>query len=100
MRFRLNITIGMTLLSIAGCMHADLVVKNGTIVTMDDRFGEVQAVAMRDGRIVAVGNDADIARYVGRKTRVIDLEGRFAMPGFIEGHGHFTGIGSPTIRAP
>jgi predicted amidohydrolase YtcJ len=76
---------------------ADLVLRNGRIVTLDDRMPEGQALASRGGKIVAVGTNADIARYVGPSTQVIDLAGQFAMPGFIEGHGHFTGIGESKL---
>jgi hypothetical protein len=72
---------------------ADLVLRGGRLVTLDDRVPEAQALAARDGRIVAVGSDAEIAEHIGPSTQVIDLNGQFAMPGFIEGHGHFTGIG-------
>ena len=77
---------------------ADLVLRNGRIVTLDDRAPEAQALAARGGRIVAVGTTADLARYVGPNTQVIDLNGQFAMPGFIEGHGHFTGIGEGKLN--
>jgi len=76
---------------------ADLVLRNGRVVTLDDRVPEGQALASRGGKIVAVGTNADIARYVGPSTQVIDLAGQFAMPGFIEGHGHFTGIGESKL---
>jgi predicted amidohydrolase YtcJ len=72
---------------------ADLVLRGGRIVTLDDRQPEVEALAARDGRIVAIGTGADVAPYIGPSTQVIELSTRFAMPGFIEGHGHFAGIG-------
>jgi predicted amidohydrolase YtcJ len=72
---------------------ADLVLKNGKIVTLDERTPVVQALAARGGRIVAVGRDDEIAKHMGDHTQVIDLGGKFAMPGFIEGHGHFTSLG-------
>jgi predicted amidohydrolase YtcJ len=72
---------------------ADLVLRNGKIVTMDDRQPVVAALAARGGRIVAVGRNEDVAKLVGDKTKVLDLAGRFAMPGFIEGHGHYVGLG-------
>src|ERR1700704_891064 len=75
---------------------ADLVLRGGRIVTLDDKAPEVQALAARDGRIVAIGSNADIAGYIGSSTQVIDIQ--FAMPGFIEGHGHFTGIGENKIN--
>ena len=76
---------------------ADLVLQGGKIVTVDDAFGIVEALAARGGRIVAVGTAEEIGTYVGPATRVIDLQGRTAVPGFIEGHGHFTGIGEAAL---
>ena len=72
---------------------ADLVIRNGKVVTMDSAKPVAQAVAVTHGRIDAVGSNAEIANYVGPSTKVIDLDGRLAIPGFIEGHGHFTGVG-------
>lgn len=66
----------------------------GTIATVDANNTEVEALAIRDGRIVAVGTTAEIEAMVGPDTEVIDLEGRFAMPGFVESHGHFVGLGN------
>src|SRR6476620_2515031 len=77
---------------------ADLVLRNGRIVTVDDRMPEAQALAARGGKIVFVGTSADAQKFVGPSTQVIDLQGQFAMPGFIEGHGHFTGIGANRIN--
>jgi predicted amidohydrolase YtcJ len=72
---------------------ADLVLHNGRIVTVDEAQPEAEAVAIRGDRILAVGSDAEIRRHIGRDTEVIDLAGRLAIPGFIEGHGHFMGLG-------
>jgi predicted amidohydrolase YtcJ len=72
---------------------ADLVLRNGKVVTVDHELGTVAALACRGGRIVAAGTNDEIARHVGDHTTVLDLRGRLALPGFIEGHGHFTGIG-------
>lgn len=77
---------------------ADLVLRNGNVVTVDDENPSAQAIAVRDGLIVAVGSDAAIEAYVGVATQVIDLDGKTAIPGFIEGHGHFTGVGLSTLQ--
>jgi predicted amidohydrolase YtcJ len=77
---------------------ADLVLRNGVIVTVDDARPEAQAVAIRGHTIVALGTDEEIGRYVGRRTQVIDLAGRLAIPGFIEGHGHFMGVGQAKMN--
>ena len=76
---------------------ADLVLTNGRIITMDDARPEGEAIAMTAGKVTYVGTGVDIMRYIGKKTEVIDLNGALAMPGFIEGHGHFTGIGEAKL---
>jgi len=77
---------------------ADLVLRGGKIVTLDATKPEVQALAARNGAVVALGTNAEIARYVGPATQVVELRGRLAIPGFIEGHAHFTGIGELKIQ--
>ena len=72
---------------------ADLVLLGGRVVTVDPEWPEAEAVAVRDGRIAAVGTTAEIEATAGPDTEVIELEGRLAIPGFIEGHGHFMGVG-------
>src|SRR4051794_35906355 len=72
---------------------ADLVLRNGKIVTMSTGSPVVQALAVRGEKISAIGSDADAAKWIGPRTQVIDLHGMLAIPGFIEGHGHFTGVG-------
>ena len=76
---------------------ATLVLNQGRIVTVDDRKPEAQALAARGDTIVAIGTNEEIAAYVGPQTRVVDLRGRLAIPGFIDGHGHFTGVGEARI---
>jgi len=73
---------------------ADLVLRNGKIVTLEQGAPTVQALAARDGRIVAVGSNKAVDALVGPSTRVINLSQRLAIPGFIEGHGHFTELGA------
>ena len=77
---------------------ADLVLRGGRIITLDATTPEATALAARNGAIVALGADAAIARYVGPATQVIDLNGQLAVPGLIEGHGHFTGVGESLIN--
>ena len=69
---------------------ADLVLLNGTIVTVDARDTIAEAVAIRDGRIVVVGRTADARKLIGENTRVIDLAGKTATPGLIDTHVHFS----------
>ncbi|MGH7462192.1 MAG: amidohydrolase, partial [Longimicrobiales bacterium] len=72
---------------------ATLVLRNGKVVTVDSAKPEAQAIAMRGSTIVAVGSNEEIDRLVGDSTEVIDLNGRLAIPGFIESHGHYMGLG-------
>lgn len=66
----------------------DLILHNGKILTVDERFGVAQAVAVRGDRIAAVGSSADLCAYAGPRTRVIDLQGKTVIPGLIDGHAH------------
>jgi predicted amidohydrolase YtcJ len=77
---------------------ASLVLQNGRIVTVDEAKPEAQAMAVRGDTIVAVGTNEEIRPYVGQDTEVIDLAGQLAIPGFIEGHGHFTGVGQARMN--
>lgn len=67
---------------------ADLVLTNGSIYTGDLRLGRVEALAATQGKIVSVGTSEEIKHWVGPKTKVIDLRGRFVMPGFNDSHVH------------
>ena len=76
---------------------ADMVLLNGKVVTVDPELGEAEALAVQGDRIVAVGTTAEIQELVGPDTEVVELEGRLAIPGFIEGHGHFMGLGNARL---
>ena len=77
---------------------ADLVLVGGKVVTLDESVPEAQGLAVRGDRIVALGSSSDIEAYVGPNTQRIELNGQLAIPGFIEGHGHFTGIGQAKLN--
>ncbi|MGD9049053.1 MAG: amidohydrolase [Anaerolineae bacterium] len=72
---------------------ADLVLLHGKILTMDPERPEVGALAASGDRIVAVGTDDEVKDQIGAHTRVIDLGGRLAVPGLIDGHGHYMSLG-------
>lgn len=67
---------------------ADTIYSGGPILTMDDSAPRAEAVAIRDGRIVAVGTSAEVEAYRGEQTRLFDLAGRTLLPGFVDSHGH------------
>ena len=72
---------------------ADLVLRGGKVATVDPALGNAEAIAVNGYRITAVGSNDEISAYIGPDTEVIELNGRFAMPGFIEGHGHYMSLG-------
>ena len=87
---------------LVGCggQSADLVLRGGKVVTLDEAMPEAEAVAVVGDRIAAVGSDAEIESWIGASTEVIDLEGRLAIPGFIEAHGHLMKIGRAAVSLP
>ncbi|WP_026955321.1 amidohydrolase [Algoriphagus vanfongensis] len=72
---------------------ADTVYLNGTIYTVDDSNPKVEAIAVKDGLILALGNSSDMDQYIGQSTQVVDLLGMTMTPGLIESHAHLMGIG-------
>ena len=81
-----------------GLEPADLVLRDGKIVTVDDTNPEAQALAVRGDEIIAIGTNDEVAAYIGEMTQVIELDGQLAIPGFIEGHGHFLGVGNAQMQ--
>lgn len=77
---------------------ADVILSNGKIVTVDDRFTIAQAVAIQGGRILSVGSDQDINRLAGPNTRRIDLQGRAVIPGLIDNHMHLLRAATTWLR--
>jgi predicted amidohydrolase YtcJ len=72
---------------------ADLVLTNGNVVTVDSSMPTAEAIAVNGNLITAVGSAEEIAGYIGEGTEVVDLTGQTAVPGLIEGHGHYTSFG-------
>ncbi|WP_432486745.1 hypothetical protein [Kineococcus sp. SYSU DK018] len=74
--------------SLSGGEVADVLIHNGNIATMNQDFGYADAVAVSHGRIVGVGSAEDLRPLVGRRTELVDLGGRTAVPGFCDSHSH------------
>ena len=70
------------------CAQADLILTNGKIITVDEKFSIAQAVAIRGDRIVATGTNQEIGQMAGPNTRRIDLKGKAVIPGLIDNHMH------------
>lgn len=76
---------------------ADTILMNGNVYTVDKEKPTAEAIAISKGKIMAVGSNIDIEKLKGEKTEIIDLKGQFTMPGFIESHAHFSGLGFSLI---
>ncbi len=102
MHTRLLLTPLLTILLITNsCMSdkkADLILFNGTIYTVDESFSKAEAMAVRDGMILAVGSTNDILKQYDTE-KSIDLEGKFVYPGLIDAHCHFLGYGNSLLHA-
>ena len=72
---------------------ADLLLVNADVVTVDAALPNAEAIAIRGDRILAVGTSDEMSKHRGDDTEVIDLDGQMVIPGFIEGHGHYTSFG-------
>ncbi|WP_373400673.1 amidohydrolase [Algoriphagus halophilus] len=85
--------LGILIQSCSKKESADLIITNGKIYTVDEANPIVEAVAVKDGKILALGSSSEIADYISEVTQLVDLTGRTMTPGFIESHAHLMGIG-------
>jgi predicted amidohydrolase YtcJ len=74
-------------------VHADIILNKGQIYSLDGKGSIVSSLAVKNGRILALGHDDMVKELKGRNTEIIDLEGKWLFPGFIESHGHILWIG-------
>jgi predicted amidohydrolase YtcJ len=72
--------------------YADLVLRGGKVITVDAQDRVAEAVAVTGNRIAAIGTNQEIARLIGPQTKVVDLNGRALLPGFIDAHSHVEGL--------
>ena len=74
-------------------LYADLALVNGKIATMDENDSVMEAIACKGERIIKVGTTEEVDAYIGKHTKVIDLEGKLVTPGFVDTHVHFSSGG-------
>src|SRR5262249_43755731 len=103
MRLRLTSLLAASFCAISAAalaQPADLVLRGGKVITVDKDWRIAQAVAVKDGRFLAVGDDAAIAAHVGPQTQVIELAGKTVVPGLIDSHLHqlFAGLNGPAVQ--
>lgn len=77
---------------------ADLILFNAEVYTVDETQPTAEAIAVKDGKILLVGDSATVFASQAEQTEIMDLQGQFVMPGFIEGHGHFSGLGGSLMN--
>src|SRR2546428_13498947 len=94
---RRHLWVGLLCLSLAACgQPADIVIRGGMVWTgLSSGAAQPGAVAIAEGKILAVADSAAIARYLGSHTRVIRPDGGLVIPGPPDGHTHFTAAGAP-----
>jgi predicted amidohydrolase YtcJ len=102
-QFFVYVTLCGILGMVLGCKQkaqrepGDLVLWHGKILTMDAMHSQAEALATRGETLLAVGSDSEIEAYIGKNTEVIDLEGKLAVPGLIDGHGHYMTLGESLV---
>ncbi len=98
--FRLSMSALCLAAPVAGAhaQSATLIIVNGHVVTVDSTKPEAQAVAVAGDRILAVGTNAEIRKLASKSTKVMDVGGKLVIPGFIDGHGHYMGLGETKLQ--
>jgi predicted amidohydrolase YtcJ len=84
----------------AAAQQAEAIYHHGKIATVDDKFSIAEAMAVGQGRVLAVGKNDDVLKLKGEKTRLIDLAGRFVVPGLMDSHSHATGAAMTEFDHP
>ncbi len=76
---------------------ANVVLRNAKVYTVDKNNPSAEAIAIKDDKILFVGSEKDVKKFIGKETEVVDCKGNFVTPGWIEGHGHIHGLGASLI---
>ncbi len=96
-----TLILSLIILIICSCgtsEHADMILVNGNIATLDSLTKGATAVAIKNDRFLKIGTNEEILAFQNESTEVIDLKGNFMMPGFIEGHGHLQKMGKVLLH--
>ncbi|MFT6047188.1 MAG: putative amidohydrolase YtcJ [Arenicella sp.] len=83
----------------AEAIYADTLYLNGKVITVNDKAPYAEAVATKDGLIIAVGSSKEISDLRGPTTRIVELNNKTVVPGFIDAHSHFVGVGAQALVA-
>ncbi len=85
--------------SFAASQSADLIYSGGEIVTVNELQPSAEAVAVKNGKIIAVGSRDEVMKLKGKKTQLVDLQGKTLIPGFMDAHGHVFNAGIQALSA-
>jgi predicted amidohydrolase YtcJ len=99
-----SLTAVFCVLAIGACsqekpIYADFIYRDGIIVTVNDAQPSAEAIAIKDGLILAIGKSVELRKYKGIQTKVFDLDGNTVVPGFVDAHSHFGGVGLQAVVA-
>ncbi|MEA1880866.1 MAG: amidohydrolase [Candidatus Marinimicrobia bacterium] len=97
---RLIHTLSLMFLFLIACesKKADLIIQNGIIYTVNEFNPIAEAIAVKNGKIIAVSKKKEVGSLINANTKILDLKGATLVPGLIEGHGHFIGLGYAKMR--
>lgn len=98
--WKFNLIAGLLYISIISCqknIQVDMIIHNAQVNTVDGQNTTYEALAIKDGKIVELGNNDYILSMASDSTEILDAKGNFVMPGFIEGHGHFFSLGESLV---
>lgn len=96
--FFIIVLIGLFSCSQEAHNNPDTIIYNANIYTVNEEQLNAEAMAVKDGKIIAIGTTDEMKEMASSKTATIDAKGQFMMPGFIEGHGHFSGLGKSLMN--
>ncbi|TAH05285.1 MAG: amidohydrolase [Sphingobacteriales bacterium] len=82
----------------ARAQEADMVIRNANVYTVDASLPKAEAVGVKDGKIIYVGSNDGVKKHIGPRTNQVEANGKFLMPGLIEGHGHIHGMGASLVN--
>ena len=98
--FRIVLVFALLLFTYCGraADSTDIVFKNGNIYTVNEKLPHAEAIAVKQGKIIFVGSNADVAKYETAGVRVVDLRGKTMVPGLTDAHYHLSGVGAREIE--
>jgi predicted amidohydrolase YtcJ len=95
------LTAGLIVVVLSGCTDpvATSIYINGQIISVNASTGTVEAIAVKDGHIIALGSNSDIQKYQSETTRLVNLQGKTMLPGFVDAHSHLSGVAIQAVSA-